>query len=346
MHQTGTNPASLYLPLLTNPQPDVRRQACAILLGTYGEHALTYLRRLLDDPDPQLRDQARTALQAMAAVSGTATKTEPFAGIYIECLGRLRVYVDNREVRTEDWRQHEVGHAGWQRVQACFAFLVHCGRRGATRAALSKAVWDAPASSAGFSRMLSALQRVLAVIIGPEFVEHALVIGRDHYVLLPDYYHTDVQLFERTFDLACHVEETQGLEAAEQLYTQALQIYGGPYMIDIPRSTHWSQTQRDRLLNSFIIAAERIAECSYQRRDYQHCMTICLQVLNIEENADDLVVWLLRVYRELGMLGELEHTYQSYLRAAVVDPCSPEGQQDPVIQAYQNLNQIRISDAS
>ena len=73
-----------------------------------------------------------------------------------------------------------------------------------------------------------------------------LVIGHDHYVLLPDYYHTDVQLFERTFDLACHVEETQGLEAAEQLYTQALQIYGGPYMIDIPRSTHWSQTQRDR----------------------------------------------------------------------------------------------------
>jgi two-component SAPR family response regulator len=343
MHQNEANPASLYLPLLTNPQPDVRRQACAILLGTYGEHALTYMRRLLDDPDPQLRDQARMALQAVSEITGITTKTEPFAGIYIECLGRLRVYVDNREVHAEEWKQHEDKHAGWQRVQACFAYLVHCGRRGTTRAALSKAVWDAPASSAGFSRMLSALQRALAGIIGPEFVECALVIGHDHYALAPETYHTDVQLFESTFDLACHVEETHDLEAAEPLYTQALQIYGGPYMADITRSAHWSQVERDRLLNSFVIAAERVTEYSYTRQDYQHCITICSQALNVEENADDLVVWLLRAYGALGMLGELEHAYQHYLRAAV-DPCSPEDQEDVVVQTYKELIRMRPFD--
>jgi DNA-binding SARP family transcriptional activator len=330
------------LPLLTNPQPDVRQHACAILLGTYGEHALTYLRRLLDDPDPTLRAQARMALQAVTEIAGIDTTPEPLAGIYIECLGRLRVHVDGREVRAEEWKEHEGGHAGWQRVQAGFAYLVHCGRRGATRAALSKAVWDAPASSASFSRLLSTLQTVVAGAIGPEFAERALVIGHDHYVLVPEAYHTDVQLFESAFDLACHAEETHDLAAAEPLYKQALQIYGGPYMADIARSAHWSQTERDRLLNSFVIAAERVAENAYAQQDYQQCITICSQALDVEEDADDLVAWLLRAYGQLGMLGDMEYTYQHYLRTAAVDPYSFEGQQDMVVQAYQELNQIYV----
>jgi two-component SAPR family response regulator len=327
---------------LTNPQPDVRQQACAILLGTYGEHALTYLRRLLDDPDPKLRDQARVALQTVTELAGIATTPEPLAGIYIECLGRLRVHVDGREVRAEEWKEHEGGHAGWQRVQAGFAYLVHCGRRGATRAALSKAVWDGSTSSASFSRLLSTLQTVVASIIGPEFAERALVIGHDHYVLVTEAYHTDVQLFESAFDLACHAEETRDLAAAEPLYKQALQIYGGPYMADIARSSHWSQAERDRLMNSFVIAAERVAEHAYTQQDYQHCITFCSQALDVEENADDLVVWLLRAYNELGMLGDMGHAYQHYLRTAAVDPDSSEGQQDVVVQAYQALNRISV----
>jgi two-component SAPR family response regulator len=341
MLQHEANPAGLYLPLLTNPQPDVRQQACTILLGTYGKHALTYLRRLLDDPNPHLRDQARTALQAVSEITGIATKTEPFAGIYVECLGRLRVYVDNHEVRAEEWKQYEVGHAGWQRVQTCFAFLVHCGRRGATRATLSKAVGDTSAKPTGFSRMIGALQHMLASMLGAEFVERALVIGQDHYVLLPDYYHTDVQLFERAFELACHIEETHDLEAAQPIYTQAIRVYGGPYMIDIPRSAHWCQVHRDHLMSSFVIAAERVAEYFYIRQEYEKCVAVCSQALNVEEDDDDVVAWLLRAYSELGLPGELEHTYYHYLRVAAIKPDSAEGQQDTVVQTYQELNRIR-----
>jgi DNA-binding SARP family transcriptional activator len=311
------------------------------LLGTYGEHALTYLRRLLDDPNPQFRAQARTALQTINEIAGIQARAEAFAGIYIECLGRLRVYADNREVRIEEWKEHEGDHVGWQRVQACFAYLVHCGRRGATRAALSRAVWGAQTSSVGFSRLLRALQRVIAGVIGPEFAERALVIGGDHYVLAPEAYHTDVQLFESTFDLASHAEEAQGLEAAEPLYTQALHIYGGPYMSDIPRSTHWSQTRRDHLLSSFVIAAERLAEYAYTREDYYKCIAICSQALTVEDNVEDLVAWLLRAYSQLEMFGDLEHTYQQYLRSEAIDPHSQEAQQDAVVQTYRDLNRMR-----
>jgi DNA-binding SARP family transcriptional activator len=205
---------------------------------------------------------------------------------------------------------------------------------------VSEAVWGAPASTAGLSRTFTALQRVLAGIAGEQFAERALLAVRDHYVLAPQSYHTDVQLFESTFDLASHLEETEGLEAAEPHYMQALRIYGGPYMIDIPRSAHWSQLRRDHLSNSFAIAAERMAEYAYTQQDYQKCVMICSQALNIEENADDLVVWLLRAYSQLGMLGDLEHAYHQYLRTAALDPRGPEGQQDAVVQAYQALSRI------
>jgi hypothetical protein len=58
MFHQQTNLARPYLPLLANPQPLVRRQACLIMLGSYGDRALTYLRRLIDDVDPQVRQDA------------------------------------------------------------------------------------------------------------------------------------------------------------------------------------------------------------------------------------------------------------------------------------------------
>jgi hypothetical protein len=91
-----------------------------------------------------------------------------------------------------------------------------------------------------------------------------------------------------------------------------------------------------------VIAAERMAEYAYARQDYQKCVMVCGQALNIVENADDLVVWLLRAYSQLGMLGELEHAYHQYLRAAALDPRSPEGQQDAVVQAYRDLGRIHM----
>src|SRR5215207_6359522 len=112
MSQQQTNLARLYLPLLTDYQPAVRRQACLIMLGTYGDRALTYLRRLVGDPDPQIRQDARLALLAIAEITDTSLKSKPFRGMHVECLGRMRVYIGNYEMRDSDWTAAEGGRAG------------------------------------------------------------------------------------------------------------------------------------------------------------------------------------------------------------------------------------------
>src|SRR5690349_9631207 len=142
MPQQQPNPARLYLPLLVDSQPAVRRQACLILLGTYGDRALTYLRRLTDDADPQVRHEARLALLAIAEITDSTLKARPFRGMHVECLGRMRVYLGNNELRDSDWTAAEGGRAGARKMQGALAYLIHCGRRGASREALGAALWE------------------------------------------------------------------------------------------------------------------------------------------------------------------------------------------------------------
>ena len=243
-----SNPIELYLPLLTSADPAVRDQATLILLSTYGERGLTYLRRLLDAPD--LHDQARAALLAIAASSGLHVELRPFRGIYVRCLGELQVFVDAHEVVASDWAQIEGGRAGGRKVQGVFAYLVHCGRRGASRNEICEAVWGHAVSAVSLSRTLGALRQMLTQLGSPELARSVLISERERCTLSPTAYFSDADHFERTFDLACQSENRDGLAAALPLYHQVLALYEGPYMEAIPRASDWGQERRAMIDNS------------------------------------------------------------------------------------------------
>lgn len=338
MHRERPGFIHLYLPLLANQQPDVRRHARAIVLGIYGEQALTSLRRLLDAPNQLIREQAREALLAITEQNDLDIVVQPFQGIYVECLGQLRVYAGNKELQPKDWGQSNSGHAGWQKVRALFAYLVHAGRRGATRARLSFALWGESASATSLSRTLHALRQMLATAYDMDFADRVLTITNDHCILAPDAYHTDARLFEQVFANAIYSEQIGDLELAAPFYQQAMRLYGGPYMVDVLRSCPWCEDQRQHLMNSFIIAAERLAEHAYNQGRYQQCINICHQAIEADETADDLATWLLRAYARLDRRAEIEHAYRRYLRAAAIIPHEADGVQDPVVQLYRSLN--------
>jgi DNA-binding SARP family transcriptional activator len=341
MEKHAANPARLYLPLLVHPQHSIHQHALMILLGTYGERALIYVRRMLDDPDPQVRQQARQALRNLGDSIGVQVAMQSSPAMYVECLGHLRVYIGNREIQPQDWAQLEGGRAGWRKVQGVFAYLIHCGRRGTSREELGAAVWGGPVSASSLSRTLTVLRQVLGHAEDATFVERALSITRDRCVLSPDLYHTDVQLFERVFNIASYTEQAKGLAAAVPLYSQALSLYGGLYMADVPSSATWGQERHDLIMNTFVIASERLAEHAYAQRRYRQCIALCREALRVDPAADDVTVWLLRAYACLGLQGDLERAYRGYLRASALDPHSVELQQDIVVQTYQRLTRAQ-----
>jgi DNA-binding SARP family transcriptional activator len=338
MYQQSTNPARLYLPLLTHPQPMVRQHACLILLGTYGDRALTYLRRLLDEADPQLRQDARLALLALVEMIDGMVKLQSFRGMHVECLGHMRVYIGNHALQTADWAEAGGGRAGWQKVAGVLAYLVHCGRRGASREALGAAVWGGAFSASSLARTLSTLRQAFRKYAGSApAIEGALVLESDHCLLDPDCYHSDVQLFEQAFSLATQIEQDRGLEHAVPIYTHALQLYTGPYMAGVARADGWCRQRRDHLMSSFMIAAERLAEQAYGQQQYQRCIDACTLALDADPAADEVMIWLLRAFTALDRPAEREHAYRGYLHAIGLDLQRLESEQDPVVRAYREL---------
>jgi len=341
MERRTANPARLYLPLLADTQLNIRHHAAAILLGTYGDRALTFLRQLLDDPDQTTRQRARQALRDLGDDLGVAVVLYPAPAMYVECLGQLRVYIAGHEIHPHDWAQLDGGRAGWRKVQGVFAYLIHCGRRGASRASLGAAVWGGPVSASSLSRTLTALRQALGQAGDAAFVEWALTITSDRCMLSPGTYHTDVQLFERTFNYAYSAEQTRGLAAAAPLYAQVVNLYGGPYMDGVPGSEIWSQERHDLFMNEYLIAAERLAEHAYVRGHYRQCQDICALALQVDPAADDITAWLLRTYNQIGLYDELGRAYREYLRRVAIDPASAEARHDLVVQTYQGFTRER-----
>jgi DNA-binding SARP family transcriptional activator len=337
MSNSVGNLARLYLPLLTHAQIDVRRQASAILLATHGALALTALRALLDDADPAVRAQARQGLAAIASSGGDEIAQQPSRGIYVECLGQLRVWVGSRQIAPRDWMQPESGRAGWRKVQGAFAYLVHRGRSGSRRKELGQAIWGGAASAASLARTLTALRQTLAGADDAALIERALTTDGEQISFAVDAYTCDAHFFEQTFDIACHTEEEDGLARAAPLYAQALRLYSGPYMLDVAGSDEWGQRRRDHLSGSAVIAAERLAEHAYAKQRYRECVAVCGQGLEIDETAEELSSWLLRAYDRLNLRHEIGRAYRSYLHAATLSPNEAEGRANTVVQTYREL---------
>lgn len=337
-----SNPASLYLPLLNNPDEAVRRQAYMLLLSMLGERGLTLLRRLLDTPDVAVRQQAREALLSIADLSRLPINQQPFQDMYIECLGLLRLYINQREVRLDEWVRRDSGHAGWQKVQSVLGYLVHCGRRGATRATLGAAVWGGAPPAAGVARTLNVLRQLFAELRDEAFAEQALLITDEHCTLNPDVYLSDVNAFEQASAMARHVDQTQGLAAAAPMYAQAMHLYGGPYMLGVAQSDTWALSQREQLRGSFLNAAGRVAEQAYAEQRYRDCVAICGEVFDSDESAAEIAIWLLRAYHQLGRWGDLEQTCRRYLRASRLDRRGADARTDPVVREYHGLAEARV----
>lgn len=329
------NPTELYLPLLTHADTDVRRQAATLLLATYGERGLTFLRRLLDDPAPELRARARAALLTVASVSGIHVELRPFRGIYVRCLGDLKVFINSREVQSADWSQEDGGRAGGRKVQGLFAFLIHRSHQGATRPEIADAVWGGSVSTVSISRTLGALRQLLIAFGSAELAAQTLLVSRERIALNPASYLCDADHFERTFQLACQREDQDGLGAAQPLYHQVTALFDGRYMEGILRGSDWGQERRDIITSSYLIAAERLAEHAYVHRSDRQCVAICRQALTLDPGDDDLTVWLMRAYARQGLWVDVDLAMRHYSEATGIHPLHDHD--NPVVVAHNSL---------
>lgn len=331
------------LPLLSCSNTTICTQSCSDVTARYGSETQRLLYDLLNDPELPTRQQAALALHTLDQWAAAYPTAPSFRSVYITCLGPLHIFQGNREIRFQDWMTLQGGRAGWLKVLGVFAYLVHRGRSGATRDEIGAAVWDRQVSASSIARTLSTLRKTLAQLVSPLFVTSALHRTPERWTLASDTYLTDVQIFDRLMAVAIDIEDQVGLDAACPLYTYAMSLYAGSYMEGISAAHETYHERRQHLLNSFVIAVERLAEHAYTRHQYQRCIALCQQGLDADLASEEITVWLLRAWKQLHIRGEVEHAYQTYLRAAEIDPQSAFDQEDKVVQVYQQLHECQQS---
>lgn len=341
MHLQSANLVLMSLPLLADTDDAVRRQVYALLFCAYGGHVPATLYRLARASDLEVRRQASRALDLAGLPAIAAVKPSSQTVLHVTCLGNLRLAVGDRWLDGRDWSPEEGGRAGWQKVQAVFAFLLHCGVHGTPRTTLGEAVWGGLASASSLARTLTTLRDALTRAAGAAFAERALLTAGDSCRLDPDCFTSDVGVFERVFALAVDTEHAEGLAAAVPLYAQVLDLYGGPYLADVLPGNGWMLPRREMLTSYSVIAAERLAANAYERGDDWRCVQTCLRALDAEPAADDLLTWLLRAYARLGRYAELEFAYRNYLRVAGLEPADQHATQDLVARAYAEVTRAR-----
>lgn len=341
MSSSYTLPLRLFLPLLAHDEAAVRRQAYLALHCSFGPAVVGQLRALLKSPEPELREQARRALRSAVELAGVEAAAPPDDSIAVRCLGGLQVTIAGAPLPLQSWTQPSGGRAGVQKVRAAFAYLVHCGARGTSREALGEAVWGGEVSPSSVARTLTTLRQALSSADSDDLLEAALTIGDERCLLNPEGYFSDVEVFERTCALAFQVEERGGLAAAAPLYAQALDLYSGPYMADIPRGSGWMLERREALAGDFFIATERLAEHLFAQQQYEECTRRCLLAVDEDAAADEITAWLLRAYGRLGHTAELEHAFKRYMRAAGFTASPWETPDDMVALTYQQLGRQR-----
>ena len=237
------------------------------LLATLGVTARPTVKRLVDTANPQLAAAARRLLTDLPPV--------PPHRLQLGVLGRFRLHRNGQPVDHRDGRR--------ERVRQLLAYLVVYPTT--TRAAVAGALWpdlDEEAAGRNLRVNLTHLQRLLepdrADGEAPFFVRTS---GTTLQLTGEGWLEVDVWQFDRLLDQAEQAERQSIPSRALAAYQQALPLYRGDYLADLP-DADWADLERNRLRLRYQSVAIRAGELLLAGGDTTTPLTLAQAGLRVE----------------------------------------------------------------
>jgi DNA-binding SARP family transcriptional activator len=243
---------------------------------------------------------ARPRLRALAAAGGgrlaraardlaLAVPPAPAHHLELLALGPFELRRDGRPVEHPSLQR--------ERVRRLLLFMV-C-QRAAPRQALAAELWpdlDQDAAARNLRVTLSYVQRVLEPdrLDGdpPFFLRSESGMLR---LAVGEWLSVDVWEFERLLDDALRAERRGAPSLALRAYRQALPLYRGDYLVDLP-DADWASVERDRLRVRYVTAATRAGELLLATGDHDAALAFGYSVLRVDRWAESAYRLLMAVY--------------------------------------------------
>lgn len=246
--------------------------------------------------------------------------------IWIRTFGRLRVYVDYKEIPSKEWR--------YPKVQSLLRFLLlHPGTIALDQ--VLEAIWpDLPPERArqNFAVALHHLRRALEPNRDKPH-RSRLILYKDRQVRLD---HSSILTDRNLFlKLWAHLQNAALPPEEQEPYLLALtSLYAGPLYEDEPYED-WCALERQRLSDIYILARETLARLAFEANNMSLCVQHCQEVLAVEPLHEPAHLLLLQAYQGMGHRARAV-THYHQLRKQLDDELGVPPS-EPIRQLYEEI---------
>ncbi len=252
----------LLLGLTAHPDPEVRKRAVVPLAEIGGPQAKKVIRRLLEDPDKEMRALCLSVSRRLGI--NAAVKRGPAeakVSLLFECLGPLRVFAGGVEMASTNWRTVN--------TRDFLAYLMHRGEP-VRRETILEDLWpesDPRRATPLFHTTLYYLREALDKACRRRDL---IIYGNGQYQLVPECYATDRRRFEELLAAVAAADEENTPEAAAVHLEEAVALWRGEYLEDLDYG--WILPIRENLRRLHIDARQRLGRFYLRKRDFSRAI--------------------------------------------------------------------------
>jgi DNA-binding SARP family transcriptional activator len=231
----------------------------------------------------------------------------------LECLGRLTVWREHREIRR--FRTQKTG--------ALLAYLAYFKRSVHTRALLIDLFWPEIAPEAAKANLSVALYALRRQLEGPGVPRgSALIADRSQVHLNPSALTTDVEAFD---DLLKRADRCSASDQRLDLLSAALDLYQGDLLPGFHED--WILTERDRLREAHLSTLRGLVKLHSASGRYDRAIECAQRIVQADPLQEGAYFSLMRLYAAVERPEKALHQYrvlEQHLRAEVqTQPSAP-----------------------
>ena len=234
----------------------------------------------------------------------------------IRCFGNLRIY--RQDGTPVQWN---VANGATTKTKTMFAYLLHCGVKGASAEEIADLLWpEADSMSKSLNRLYHTIH-CLRMALSPDLKgsrTSPYVIGHDHHyhLSLPEGTWVDVPTFEQFCRRAEKLLNADQLEEALACYVSADRLYTGSLLSDIP-AEYAENTDRDWCwsrrywLEEIHVKMLTQMSCVYRRlNNPERAAVYAEKALELEPCFEPAHQELMHIFRGLGRRDAIERQYR------------------------------------
>ncbi len=265
--------------------------------------------------DSQVLNQLAKAISSPAVAVASSLQVSLVA----YCLGSFQVYLNGQPV--SDWPS--------LKARSIFKYLLAQPGVAVTKDILMDLFWPEADPEAARHNLHQAIHSLRKTLRQSQCETPLILFENDGYRLNPELeLHLDFVEFEHHVQAGRRLELAGRWMEAVREYSAAVELYRGDFLEE-DLYEDWPNSRRENLRQVYLELVDQLSEYHFQQGEYSQCITLCQQILALDNCHEEAHRRLMRCYQSQGQRRLALRQYQLCVQALETElevPPLPETQ--------------------